>query len=80
MYREDSFAGVVSSKKPFGLSTDVDVDQSNGFGKVFVYASGTIGYLPRKVIPSNCEWTDKYKVLISYAYGAGARGKNFLIR
>lgn len=68
---EASFAELVSARKPFGLPTDIELRGEESLGDVTVYGNGERGFLPRQLIPSNGKWIDFYKVMISYAYGAG---------
>jgi site-specific DNA-methyltransferase (adenine-specific) len=69
---EDSFETIVSSRKPFGFSTDFD-DFSKEYHPeaVKIYANKAVGYIKRSQIHRNREWISKYKIYISKAYGAG---------
>ena len=68
---ETPFAELVSARKPFGLPTDIELRGEEALGDVAVYGNGERGFLPRQLISSNGKWIDFYKVMISYAYGAG---------
>lgn len=70
--KEKSFDTLVSSRKPFGLDTATqgfDSPQRNDY--VVVYCNKAKKYYKRSDITINPDWIDKYKVMISYAYGAG---------
>lgn len=69
--KEKPFAGLISARKPFGLSTLDKGKKSAKAGTVKVYGNKSISYLDRDSIEQNIQWIDKYKILISYAYGAG---------
>ena len=70
-HKEKSFATLVSSQKPFGFRTFVTGRTSKKEGDVKLYANKSIGYVSRDEITQNIEWVDKYKVLVTRAYGAG---------
>lgn len=67
---ERSFSSMVSSRKPFGLTTTVKVeDTSKQPNDVFIYAYPKNGYISRNGVVQNDNWINKWKVMISYAYG-----------
>lgn len=68
---EKSFDCLVSPRKPFGLSTAVKGTSKDAFNSTKLYGNKSVTYISKISIPQNSEWIDKYKVLISYAYGAG---------
>lgn len=69
---EKSFAGLVSSSKPFGLRTYVTGDKDlQLYGDLTLYANKSVGHVRRFNIYHNTDIIDKYKVFISGAYGAG---------
>lgn len=68
---EASFAELVSSRKPFGLPTDIQLREQEMPGDVVVHGNGKSGFLSCRLIPTNVQWIDSYKAMISYAYGAG---------
>lgn len=71
-FKEKSFSEIVSSRKPFGFSTDFsDFSETSKVGFTKIYANSTVGYISRKKIPQNLDWVDSYKVFITMAYGAG---------
>ena len=69
-FHEPSFSYLVSARKPFGLPTNFEALEKSG--PIKVYANKQIGYLGNDfIIPKNEDWKNKWKVLISRAYGAG---------
>lgn len=63
----------VFSRNPFGLSADfTDFKKSKFNGSVKIFARNNIGYVNIKKILNNKELINKYKVLVSKAYGAGS--------
>ena len=72
--RKISFSGneniskLVSSRKPFGIATDVRLSQKQTDG-IKIYAYPNDGFVRRNEVKTNIEWIDCYKVYISYAYG-----------
>jgi site-specific DNA-methyltransferase (adenine-specific) len=70
-YKEDLFSKYVSARKPFGLSTSVKGAEREYPNTVKLYGNKSITYLSKTSITQSRDWIDKYKVLISYAYGAG---------
>lgn len=62
----------VSPIMPFGLPTNFKDFKTKLFeSSIALYGNKFIGYIFRQQISKNTEWIDKYKVLISQAYGAG---------
>lgn len=69
-----SFISHVSTRKPFGLSSTFSTYKKtpNNESDILIYANKTIGYLKSTYpIPQNENWINKYKVYISFGYGAG---------
>ena len=64
-----SFSDVVSSRKPFGIDTKPHIFNSNKKGRIMIFAYPTNGYVDSIIVSSNHELVNKYKVMISYAYG-----------
>lgn len=64
-----SFAAGISSRKPFGLATNVKVNTTKRTGDVKIYAYPEPGFIARTAIERGKEMLDKTKVLISYVYG-----------
>ena len=66
----ESFSEKISSRKPFGLATNVDISDerlNNDFIPIYAYPNN--GYIKRSKITTNEDLIDKMKVCISYAYG-----------
>ena len=70
--KEESFASIVSSRKPFGLTTDFkDYSLEKAQDYITLYANKEIGYINPEKIPQHKEWISTYKIYITRAYGAG---------
>ncbi len=68
--KEEPFSKQVSSRKPFGFSTDFKMFKKQPFqGAVQLITYKEQGYVSREQIAQNVGWVDKYKVYISMAYG-----------
>ena len=71
-FNEESFAGLVSTLKPFGLRTYIKGDKNlQLYGDLTLYGNKSVGYVRRFNIYHRTNIIDKYKVFISRAYGAG---------
>lgn len=71
-FNENSFADIVSSRKPFGLTTDFkDFSTKVIPNGIIIYANKTTGYVRENQIIQNHHWVDEYKIYITRAYGAG---------
>lgn len=72
-FKEESFMGMVSARKPFGISSIFDDYLKNNLTSgIKVYGNKTVGFLSNDyIVPQNLESLDKYKVFISFGYGAG---------
>ena len=68
---EPSFSCLVSSRKPFGLDTASNFSLDSGKQPIVVYTNRGSVNVDRSVVERNENWIDQWKVLISYAYGAG---------
>ena len=68
-FNEESFETLVSSRKPFGLATKLQIKSKATKDDIEIYAYPTNGFIPRSEIQVNEEWIDKYKVLMGKAYG-----------
>lgn len=69
---EDSFANIVSSRKPFGFASDYKNFSNKYFGgAVKIYANKTEGWVKKSQIECNQQLVDELKVYISRAYGMG---------
>lgn len=69
--KEDTFEGLVSSQKPFGLRTFVHGATHPKKGSILLYERGGIGYVALGEVEKNCQWIDKIKIFMSAAYNAG---------
>jgi site-specific DNA-methyltransferase (adenine-specific) len=70
--KEPSFYSLVSSRKPFGLTTDFKDFKSKPFNNsIRIFANKTIGYIKKGQIIQNFDWVEKYKIFLTRAYGAG---------
>jgi site-specific DNA-methyltransferase (adenine-specific) len=65
----DSFANGVSSRKPFGITTNVKVNPQSSNDSVKIFAYPQNGHISKVTISKNLDLIEKYKVLISYVYG-----------
>ena len=68
---KNSFSSLVSSRKPFGITTDY-----KGKNKIFkdaikIYQNKGIGYVSKKEIINNLELVQKHKIIVPYAVGTG---------
>lgn len=71
-FKEESFSNLVSSRKPFGFSTDFKSYKEKPFpNSVKIFANKKIGYVSKDKIIQNQSWYNEYKVFITMAYGAG---------
>lgn len=69
---EETLDKIVSGVNPFGFPTNFkDFDQINNPDKIKIYANKKTGYIRRERAQQRPELIDKYKVLLSEAYGAG---------
>jgi site-specific DNA-methyltransferase (adenine-specific) len=70
--QEPSFAGLVSSRKPFGFTTNFTHFKKTPFDHaVKIYANKTIGWVARSQIPQNIQFVDAWKIYSTKAYGMG---------
>ena len=68
------FDRLVSSRKPFGLSTTFKGKAKRSKGDLRVYQNGGIGYAPRTTVSTGIDLIDKWKVYAGYAApGTGNR-------
>lgn len=68
-FNEKSFADGISSRKPFGIPTNVKVRDSKSNGDVGIFAYPKNGYISKNEVTKGSEFVDEMKVLISYVYG-----------
>lgn len=70
---EETLDKKISSRNPFHFRTNFDDFKQKEFkDSVKIYANKKIGYVKKEQIEINIGWIDKYKVLLSSAYGAGS--------
>jgi len=67
--KEAPFDVLVSSRKPFGVPTNVEVKNKQSADDIKIYAYPKNGYVAKGDILKGQEWIDKHKVLIAYSYG-----------
>jgi site-specific DNA-methyltransferase (adenine-specific) len=68
----NSFARLVSSRKPFGLATNfIDFNERSFDGAVKIFANKKTGYISRVKITSHNEWVDVWKILTAYGNNIG---------
>lgn len=71
-FKEDSFSKLVSSRKPFGFSTDFKGYKDKPFANgIKMFANKKLVYVNEEKILQNKLWVKDYKVFITMAYGAG---------
>ena len=68
-HKERFFSEAISSRKPFGMPTNEKVAKEATDSDIKVFAYPKPGFVGRDRILRNLEWVDKYKVMMSYAYG-----------
>lgn len=68
---EPSFTQIVSSRRPFGLPTNIEGHEVKRAGDIIIYQRGGTAYLEQSKIEKNRSWISKYKIYISKAYNAG---------
>ena len=68
--KEPSFSQIVSSRRPFGLPTNIEGHEKMDKGDVIIYQRGGTAFISPSNIGRNREWIDSYKVYITKAYGA----------
>lgn len=69
--QEDSFSKIVSSRRPFGLPTNITGGKTQGKNDVILYQRGGIAFYPLNSLSRNQDWVNKYKIYITKAYNAG---------
>ena len=67
--KEKQFVTLISSRKPFGLETNVRINSTPQKSNIKIYAYPENGFIEKDEITQHKEWVEKYKVMISYAYG-----------
>ena len=69
--KEKLFSELVSSRKPFGLPTNVQVHENHEDDDIILYVQGKVGYYSRSQIIRNDEWIEQNKIYMTKAYNAG---------
>ncbi len=70
--KEQTFDTIVSSRKPFGLSTSFKNFSPESFDNALkIYANQKLGYVEKSMVTKNHQWIDKHKVIMPYAVGSG---------
>lgn len=67
--KEESFAKIVSSRKPFGIDTKPSLSITKNAGYVYIYAYPQNAFVKENLISMNKPWVNEHKIMISYAYG-----------
>lgn len=70
-FKEDSFSEIVSSRRPFGLPTNITGSKTRGSRDAVLYQRGGTAFYPLSGLTRNQEWVNKYKIFITKAYNAG---------
>ena len=70
-FGEPTFESIVSTKKPFGFTTNYKGSKSFSKNSVKLYGNKRIEFVEKSKIQRNIEAVDMYKVFMSKAYGAG---------
>ena len=72
-FNESSFMDIVSTRRPYGLSSTFNkFSKDNPASNIKIYGNKSYGYLDNGIqITQNTESIEKYKVFISFGYGAG---------
>ena len=67
--KEEDFAHLISSRKPFGIATNARISKMRNAGSIEIYAYPENGYIAKNCVTMNQHWVKENKVFISYAYG-----------
>lgn len=67
---EESFSTLVSSRRPFGLPTNITGTGNCAKGDALLYQRGGTAYYPLNKLLRNLNWVEQYKIFITKAYGA----------
>lgn len=73
MKKEKLFNEKISSRKPFGFSTNYNVEneEKSEINDIKIYANKKVGYLNKNAVNKNLEWINKWKLFIPKAIGSG---------
>jgi len=67
--KEKSFEEIVSSRKPFGIPTNVKVKNKEFDNSIEIFAYPNNGYIEMSKIERNITWVNSYKIYIANSYG-----------
>ena len=67
--KKESFINIVSSRKPFGISTNIKIQEKKSSNSIKIYAYPKDGYINIEKVSTNKDSINKWKVLIAKAYG-----------
>ena len=70
-FNESTFDSIVSTKKPFGMTTNYHGKTAPFRGSIKLFANKRIEYVSKEEITRNIDAVDKTKIFISKAYGSG---------
>lgn len=70
-FKEKSFENLVSPRRPFGIDSDVAIEDEEMEESLKIYAYPKNGYINKKAVKRNANWVNSYKVFISKA-GSGS--------
>ncbi|OOS01976.1 restriction endonuclease [Canicola haemoglobinophilus] len=80
-FNEKSFSEFVSSRKPFGLATNIKGNSnpySDSKDNIVLYQNKDKAYFKRSNIFNNSSWIDQYKIFIPKAIGSGDSKSDYL--
>jgi site-specific DNA-methyltransferase (adenine-specific) len=66
---EKRFSTIISSRKPFGLTTNTKVNLNKSKDSILIYSFPKNGFIDKDQVLINKEWIKEHKIFISYAYG-----------
>lgn len=69
--KEDTFDKIVSTKKPFGMTTNYHGKKEPFSNSITLYANKRIEYVSKEEVTRNWDAVGKNKIFISKAYGSG---------
>ena len=72
-FKESTMNTQISSRKPFGLPTNFTNYKQNSSTahNIKIYANKSVGYVAKKEILKNHDWTEKWKIYVPKAIGSG---------
>jgi site-specific DNA-methyltransferase (adenine-specific) len=73
------FSSLVSARKPFGFDTSFRGKKVKNTNDLIIYQNSGVGYIDRSLVTKNQQIIDKWKIFISYAYGAGDSFPHFIL-